>query len=291
MLIVGTTAWAKTDIQVLTPQRVVFGRTFEVSYLVNGNGQSISMKTSDKFDVVGGPYRQAENYTMREKGRLVTRTRTMYTYRLVARESGEQKLPKVKVKLTKGSASSKAVKVDVQEPRRFEPMDFWGFEPFGDPFFEQQAPCDRRHPQHQHPGHKGHPGQGNCPHHEVHIETFTPDQIDTTGCEVTVCAPDSAVEGENFCLSYSIGAKADSIQLSDTTDFEIVGGPGYGTSWQSTWENGKQQNRFEQRYTYIVRARKAGELALPKADIWIGQTRKPSNAKTITVQAKQEKQQ
>ena len=65
-----------------------------------------------------------------------------------------------------------------------------------------------------------------------------------------------------------------------------MGGPGYGTSWQSVWQNGQQQNRFEQRYTYIVRARKAGELRLPKAEVWIGTTRKSTEEKTISIQSK-----
>ncbi len=249
---IATGAWAKTNIEVRTPHQIVSGRAFDIAYIVDGNGQEISLKTNDQFEVIAGPYRYAEDYTVREKGRLVIRTRTAYSYRMVPRVSGEVKLPKAKVKLTKGSATSKAEKVNVLEPRQPNPFDFWG-------------------------------------HHEVHVETFTPEQVDTTGCALTVCAPDSAVEGETFCLSYAIGAQADSIQLSDTTDFEIVGGPGYGTSWQSVWQNGQQQNRFEQRYTYIIRARKAGELNLPKAQVWVGQTRKESEQKTISIQPSETK--
>lgn len=279
---IATGAWAKTNIEVRTPHQIVFGRAFDIAYIVDGNGQDIKLKTNDQFEVIAGPYRYAEDYTVREKGRLVIRTRTAYSYRMVPRVSGDVKLPKAKVKLTKGSATSKAEKVNVLEPRQPNPFDFWSM----DPFFDQPAPpaCGQ-HPGHPHHGRHPH-HQGECPHHEVRIETFTPEQVDTTGCELTVCAPDSAVEGETFCLSYAIGAQADSIQLSDTTDFEIVGGPGYGTSWQSVWQNGQQQNRFEQRYTYIVRARKAGELRLPKAEVWIGTTRKSSEEKTISIQSK-----
>lgn len=280
---IATGAWAKTNIEVRTPHQIVFGRAFDIAYIVDGNGQEISLKTNDQFEVIAGPYRYAEDYTVREKGRLVIRTRTAYSYRMVPRVSGDVKLPKAKITLSKGSATSKAEKVNVLEPRQPNPFDFWGM----DPFFDQPAPpaCGQ-HPGHPHHGKHHH---GECPHHEVRIETFTPEQVDTTGCELTVCAPDSAVEGETFCLSYAIGAQADSIQLSDTTDFEIVGGPGYGTSWQSVWQNGQQQNRFEQRYTYIVRARKAGELNLPKAQVWVGQTRKESEQKTISIQPSETK--
>ena len=283
---IATGAWAKTNIEVRTPHQIVFGRAFDVAYIVDGNGQEINLKTNEQFEVIAGPYRYAEDYTVREKGRLVIRTRTAYTYRMVPRVSGEVKLPKAKVKLTKGSATSKAEKVNVLEPRQRDPFDFWGM----DPFFDQPAPpaCGQHHPGRPHRGRHPH-HQGECPHHEVHVETFTPEQVDTTGCELTVCAPDSAIMGETFCLSYAIGAQADSIQLSDTTDFEIVGGPGYGTSWQSVWQNGQQQNRFEQRYTYIVRARKAGELNLPKAQVWVGQTRKESEQKTISIQPSENK--
>jgi len=301
MLIMGTTAWAKTEIQVLPSRQIVFGRAFEVSYVVDGNGQQITLKNTDKFDIVAGPYRRVQNRTLREKGRLVTHTFTWYSYTMVPRESGEVKLPKAKIQLTKGSVTSPAAKVNVEEPRSFgpmgfEPMDFWGQDPFFDapmPSCHQQQGNKRQHGNKRHHGTTAHPGKhhnhADCPHHEVHITTLTPEQIDTTGCEVTLCAPDSANMGDVFCVSYSIGAKADSIQLSDTTDFEIVGGPGYGTSWQSVWENGKQQNRYEQRYTYMVRARKAGELTLPKADIWIGNTRKQSSEKTISIQANEAK--
>ena len=281
-LVTGT--WAKSNIQVETSPRIVLGKAFDVVYWADGNGQQISLKANDQFKIAAGPYRYAENYTVREKGRLVIRTRTAFSYRMVPMVSGEVKLPKAKVKLSKGSVTSKAVKIHVQEPRSIDPMGFGMFDMwFDEPEFPMPSfPCERHHG--SHPGHHGH---GPCPHHEIHMDTISFEHVDTTGCELAICAPDSATEGKDFTVKYFISAKADSIVLNDTTDFEIVSGPFYGTQTSVSIINGKRQpDRFEQSFSYILRARKAGELRLPKAEVWIGNTRKSSVEKTISIQSK-----
>ncbi|MBR6018001.1 MAG: BatD family protein [Paludibacteraceae bacterium] len=265
---IASAAWAKTEIQVLTPDRVVFGQPFEIGYLVTGNGQEISLKTNDEFDIVAGPYRRAENYTEREKGRLVTRTRTLYTYTVVPRVSGTVKLPKAKVVLTKGSVTSKAVKIEVMEPRTC----CGGFGPF-DLFFDgprMPMPPAPRGPHH-------------CGHHEMHMDTIRMEDIDTTGCALTICAPDSARAGKEFAIRYSIPAMADSITLEESADFEVLSGPMYGTQRNITITNDQRQVRYEQYYTYVLRAKKTGLLTLPKAGVMVGTTRKESDTKTITI--------
>ncbi len=287
-------ALAKSKVEVETPQRIVLGQAFDVVYWADGTGQGVTLKANDAFKIVSGPYRYAENYTVREKGRLMIRTRTAYSYRMIPLVSGEVKLPKAKIKLSKGNASSKAEKIDVQEPRTMSPLGF--ADPF-DLFFDQpmppmppmpgfpgEQPCHgKKHgkqPCKQH-------GDRPCPHHQIKVDTFRMDEVDTTGCALVICAPDSAVEGEEIGIRYTISAKADSITLSESADWEIVSGPFYGTeSYMSIINGQKQPNRYQKQFTYIVRARKAGELTLPQAEVWIGDTRKSSEQKTISIQPK-----
>lgn len=287
-------ALAKSKVEVETPQRIVLGQAFDVVYWADGTGQGVTLKANDAFKIVSGPYRYAENYTVREKGRLMIRTRTAYSYRMIPLVSGEVKLPKAKIKLSKGNASSKAEKIDVQEPRTMSPLGF--ADPF-DLFFDQpmppmppmpgfpgEQPCHgKKHgkqPCKQH-------GERPCPHHQIKVDTFRMDEVDTTGCALVICAPDSAVEGEEIGIRYTISAKADSITLSESADWEIVSGPFYGTeSYMSIINGQKQPNRYQKQFTYIVRARKAGELPLPQAEVWIGDTRKSSEQKTISIQPK-----
>lgn len=287
-------ALAKSKVEVETPQRIVLGQAFDVVYWADGTGQGVTLKANDAFKIVSGPYRYAENYTVREKGRLMIRTRTAYSYRMIPLVSGEVKLPKAKIKLSKGNASSKAEKIDVQEPRTMSPLGF--ADPF-DLFFDQpmppmppmpgfpgEQPCHgKKHgkqPCKQH-------GDRPCPHHQLKVDTFRMDEVDTTGCALVICAPDSAVEGEEIGIRYTISANADSITLSESADWEIVSGPFYGTeSYMSIINGQKQPNRYQKQFTYIVRARKAGELTLPKAEVWIGDTRKSSEQKTISIQPK-----
>lgn len=287
-------ALAKSKVEVETPQRIVLGQAFDVVYWADGTGQGVTLKANDAFKIVSGPYRYAENYTVREKGRLMIRTRTAYSYRMIPLVSGEVKLPKAKIKLSKGNASSKAEKIDVQEPRTMSPLGF--ADPF-DLFFDQpmppmppmpgfpgEQPCHgKKHgkqPCKQH-------GDRPCPHHQIKVDTFRMDEVDTTGCALVICAPDSAVEGEEIGIRYTISANADSITLSESADWEIVSGPFYGTeSYMSIINGQKQPNRYQKQFTYIVRARKAGELALPQAEVWIGDTRKSSEQKTISIQPK-----
>ena len=311
-------ALAKSKVEVETPQRIVLGQAFDVVYWADGTGQGVTLKANDAFKIVSGPYRYAENYTVREKGRLMIRTRTAYSYRMIPLVSGEVKLPKAKVQLTKGKASSKAEKINVQEPRTMSPLGF--ADPF-DLFFDQpmppmppmpgfpgQQPCHgKKHgkqPCKQHGKqpcqepckHHGqqpcqqpckHHGDRPCPHHQIKVDTFRMDEVDTTGCALVICAPDSAVEGEEIGIRYTISAKADSITLSESADWEIVSGPFYGTeSYMSIINGQKQPNRYQKQFTYIVRARKAGELTLPQAEVWIGDTRKSSEQKTISIQPK-----
>lgn len=284
-------ALAKSKVEVETPQRIVLGQAFDVVYWADGTGQGVTLKANDAFKIVSGPYRYAENYTVREKGRLMIRTRTAYSYRMIPLVSGEVKLPKAKIKLSKGNASSKAEKIDVQEPRTMSPLGF--ADPF-DLFFDQPMPPMPGFPGEQ-PCHgkkhgkqpcKQH-GDRPCPHHQIKVDTFRMDEVDTTGCALVICAPDSAVEGEEIGIRYTISAKADSITLSESADWEIVSGPFYGTeSYMSIINGQKQPNRYQKQFTYIVRARKAGELTLPQAEVWIGDTRKSSEQKTISIQPK-----
>jgi hypothetical protein len=287
-------ALAKSKVEVETPQRIVLGQAFDVVYWADGTGQGVTLKANDAFKIVSGPYRYAENYTVREKGRLMIRTRTAYSYRMIPLVSGDVKLPKAKIKLSKGNASSKAEKIDVQEPRTMSQLGF--ADPF-DLFFDQPMP-----PMPPMPGFPGEQschgkkhgkqpckqhGDRPCPHHQIKVDTFRMDEVDTTGCALVICAPDSAVEGEEIGIRYTISAKADSITLSESADWEIVSGPFYGTeSYMSIINGQKQPNRYQKQFTYIVRARKAGELALPQAEVWIGDTRKSSEQKTISIQPK-----
>ena len=287
-------ALAKSKVEVETPQRIVLGQAFDVVYWADGTGQGVTLKANDAFKIVSGPYRYAENYTVREKGRLMIRTRTAYSYRMIPLVSGEVKLPKAKIKLSKGNASSKTEKIDVQEPRTMSPLGF--ADPF-DLFFDQPMPPMPSMPgfQGEQPCHgkkhgkqpcKQH-GDRPCPHHQIKVDTFRMDEVDTTGCALVICAPDSAVEGEEIGIRYTISAKADSITLSESAEWEIVSGPFYGTeSYMSIINGQKQPNRYQKQFTYIVRARKAGELTLPQAEVWIGDTRKSSEQKTISIQPK-----
>ena len=107
-------ALAKSKVEVETPQRIVLGQAFDVVYWADGTGQGVTLKANDAFKIVSGPYRYAENYTVREKGRLMIRTRTAYSYRMIPLVSGEVKLPKAKIK--QPSASVRILQGRAAEP-------------------------------------------------------------------------------------------------------------------------------------------------------------------------------
>ena len=117
----------------------------------------------------------------------------------------------------------------------------------------------------------------------MHMDTIRMEDIDTTGCALTICAPDSARAGKEFAIRYSIPAHADSITLEESADFEVLSGPMYGTQRNITITNDQRQVRYEQYYTYVLRAKKTGLLTLPKAGVMVGTTRKESDTKTITI--------
>lgn len=291
MLIVSSTAWAKNEtIRVKAPKEVVAEQVFQVAYLIQGNGEEIQISSNKKIEPVGGPYRTSNSRDLRHKGKLQTKTWTKYVVNFVAHESGELKLPKVTIRIDGSKKSAPKTKISIIDAEPYDPFFGNAFNDpfFSDPFFGSSFSAPFSQDGHRCNGSHFHHGSKPCPHRENPRQYSTPkaEEIDTTGCLVTVTAPDTVTEGEPFYATYSIGAKCDSIALTDSTHFEILGTTGFSTGWQTSIENGKHSSRFTQGYTYLLRPRKAGVFPLPIATIMVGETPKQSAPKSITIEEK-----
>lgn len=78
-------------------------------------------------------------------------------------------------------------------------------------------------------------------------------------------APNVVQVGEQFRLTYEIGADPSSFEGPALDDFYVVGGPGKSTSTSIRIINGKRSSSYTVTYTYYIQARKEGKFTIPPA--------------------------
>ena len=71
-------------------------------------------------------------------------------------------------------------------------------------------------------------------------------------------APKQVVVGRPFQVTYTVNQRSRDLRAPEFTDFDVLSGPYTSTSSSTSFVNGKRTSSFEQTYTYMLMAQKAG---------------------------------
>lgn len=96
-------------------------------------------------------------------------------------------------------------------------------------------------------------------------------------------APKQVIVGRPFQLTYSINQRSRDLRAPEFTDFDVLSGPYTSTSSSTSFVNGKRTSSFEQTYTYMLMARKAGTFTIGPATIKVDGENVQSNGVRIEV--------
>ena len=96
-------------------------------------------------------------------------------------------------------------------------------------------------------------------------------------------APKQVVVGRPFQISYTVNHRSRDLQAPEFTDFDVLSGPYSSTSSSTSFTNGHMSSSYEQTYTYMLMARKAGTFTIGPATIKVSGDRIQSNGVRIEV--------
>ncbi len=96
-------------------------------------------------------------------------------------------------------------------------------------------------------------------------------------------APKQVIVGRPFQLTYSVNQRSRDLRAPEFTDFDVLSGPYTSTSSSTSFVNGKRTSSFEQTYTYMLMARKAGTFTIGPATIKVDGEHVQSNGVRIEV--------
>ena len=96
-------------------------------------------------------------------------------------------------------------------------------------------------------------------------------------------APKQVIVGRPFQLTYSVNQRSRDLRAPEFTDFDVLSGPYTSTSSSTSFVNGKRSSSFEQTYTYMLMARKAGTFTIGPATIKVDGENVQSNGVRIEV--------
>ena len=96
-------------------------------------------------------------------------------------------------------------------------------------------------------------------------------------------APKQVIVGRPFQLTYSVNQRSRDLRAPEFTDFDVLSGPYTSTSSSTSFVNGKRTSSFEQTYTYMLMARKAGTFTIGPATIKVDGENVQSNGVRIEV--------
>ena len=96
-------------------------------------------------------------------------------------------------------------------------------------------------------------------------------------------APKQVVVGRPFQISYTVNHRSRDLQAPEFTDFDVLSGPYSSTSSSTSFTNGHMTSSYEQTYTYMLMARKAGTFTIGPATVKVSGDRIQSNGVRIEV--------
>lgn len=96
-------------------------------------------------------------------------------------------------------------------------------------------------------------------------------------------APKQVIVGRPFQLTYSVNQRSRDLRAPEFTDFDVLSGPYTSTSSSTSFVNGKRTSSFEQTYTYMLMAQKAGTFTIGPATVKVDGENVQSNGVRIEV--------
>lgn len=99
----------------------------------------------------------------------------------------------------------------------------------------------------------------------------------------TARAQSAVVVGDKFQLQYTLNKEGSDIRLPALQDFQILMGPSTSYSNSTSIINGKVSRETSYTYTFILKALKEGQFAIPPATIKVDDEKVSSNAVSIKV--------
>ena len=96
-------------------------------------------------------------------------------------------------------------------------------------------------------------------------------------------APKQVVVGRPFQITYTINQRSRDLRAPEFTDFDVLSGPYTSTSSSTSFVNGKRTSSFEQTYTYMLMAQRAGTFTISPATVKVDGENVQSNGVRIEV--------
>ncbi len=96
-------------------------------------------------------------------------------------------------------------------------------------------------------------------------------------------APKQVIVGRPFQISYTVNHRCRDLQAPEFTDFDVLSGPYSSTSSSTSFTNGHMTSSYEQTYTYMLMARKAGSFTIGPASVKVSGDHVQSNGLRIEV--------
>ena len=104
-------------------------------------------------------------------------------------------------------------------------------------------------------------------------------------------APSQVIVGKPFQLTYTVNQRSRDLRAPEFTDFDVLAGPYTSTSSSTSFVNGHRTSTFEQTYTYMLMAQKAGTFTIAPATVKVDGENVQSNGVRIQVLPEDEQQQ
>lgn len=104
-------------------------------------------------------------------------------------------------------------------------------------------------------------------------------------------APKQVVVGRPFQITYTVNQRSRDLRAPEFTDFDVLSGPYTSTSSSTSFVNGKRTSSFEQTYTYMLMAQRAGTFTISPATVKVDGENVQSNGVRIEVLPEDQPQQ
>ena len=89
--------------------------------------------------------------------------------------------------------------------------------------------------------------------------------------------------GRPFQITYTVNQRSRDLRAPEFTDFDVLSGPYTSTSSSTSFVNGKRTSSFEQTYTYMLMAQRAGTFTIAPATVKVDGENVQSNGVRIEV--------
>ena len=96
-------------------------------------------------------------------------------------------------------------------------------------------------------------------------------------------APSQVIVGKPFQLTYTVNQRSRDLRAPEFTDFDVLSGPYTSTSSSTSFVNGHRSSTFEQTYTFMLMAQKAGTFTISPASVKVDGENVQSNGVRIQV--------